>query len=98
MAKKKVKKARITKGERLLYIVIVFAAIFPLGIKTFCGASISELKMSIEEVKYNIDDQKKKNESLTMKVNELTSFENVKGVVKEMGLAYNNDNIIVVGE
>ena len=54
--------------------------------------------MSIEEVKYNIDDQKKKNESLTMKVNELTSFENVKGVVKEMGLAYNNDNIIVVGE
>ncbi|MEI3508643.1 MAG: hypothetical protein V8R01_06050 [Bacilli bacterium] len=96
--KKKVKKARITKGERLLYIVIVFAAIFSLGIKTFCGASISELKMSIEEVKYNIDDQKKKNESLTMKVNELTSFENVKGVVKEMGLAYNNDNIIVVGE
>ena len=82
MAKKKVKKARITKGERLLYIVIVFAAIFSLGIKTFCGASISELKMSIEEVKYNIDDQKKKNESLTMKVNELTSFENVKGVVK----------------
>ena len=98
MAKKKVKKARITKGERLLYIVIVFAAIFSLGIKTFCGASISELKMSIEEVKYNIDDQKKKNESLTMKVNELTSFENVKGVVKEMGLAYNNDNIRVVGE
>ena len=98
MAKKKVKKARITKGERLLYIVIVFAAIFSLGIKTFCGASISELKMSIEEVKYNIDDQKKKNESLTMKVNELKSFENVKGVVKEMGLAYNNDNIIVVGE
>ncbi len=98
MAKKKVKKAKITKGERLLYIVIVFAAIFSLGIKTFCGASISELKMSIEEVKYNIDDQKKKNESLTMKVNELTSFENVKGVVKEMGLAYNNDNIIVVGE
>ena len=98
MAKKKVKKARITKGERLLYIVIVFAAIFSLGIKTFCGASISELKMSIEEVKYNIDDQKKKNESLTMKVNELTSFENVKGVFKEMGRAYNNDNIIVVGE
>ncbi len=98
MAKKKVKKARITKGERLLYVVIIFAAIFSLGIKTFCGASISELKMSIEEIKYNIDTQEKKNESLTMKVNELTSFENVKGVVKEMGLAYNNDNIIVVGE
>mgnify|MGYP006939914204 FL=1 len=98
MAKKRVRKAKITKGERLLYFVIIFAVVFSLGIKTFCGASISEMKMSIEEIKYNIDDQKKKNESLTMKVNELTSFENVKDVVKEMGLAYNNDNIIVVNE
>lgn len=98
MAKKKAGKSKISKGERLLYVTIIFAAVFSLGIKTFCGASISEMKMSIEEIKYNIDDQKKKNESLTMKVNELTSFENVKGVVQEMGLAYNNDNIIVIGK
>ena len=52
--------------------------------------------MSIEETKYKIDSQEKTNESLTMKVNELTSFENVKKVVEEMGLAYNNDNIIVI--
>ena len=98
MARKRVRKSRITKGERMMYFMIIFAVVFSLGIKTFCGASISEMKMSIEEVKYNIDTQEKKNESLSMKVNELTSFENVKGVVKEMGLAYNNDNIIVVGK
>ena len=98
MARKRVRKSRITKGEKMMYIMIVFAMVFSLGIKTFCGASISEMKMSIEEVKYNIDAQEKKNESLAMKVNELTSFENVKDVVKEMGLAYNNDNIIVVGK
>lgn len=92
------RKSKITKGERMLYFVIAFAFVFSLGVKTFCGAMVSELKMSIEEVKYKIDTQEKKNESLTMKVNELTSFENVKGVVKEMGLAYNNDNIIVVNE
>lgn len=96
MAKKKVKKAKISKGERMLYVITVLAFVLSLGIKTFCGASISELKMSIEEVNYNIDNQKKTNESLTMKVNELTSFENVKDVVEEMGLAYNNDNIVVV--
>ena len=96
MARKRVRKSRVTKGEKMMYFMIIFAVVFSLGIKTFCGASISEMKMSIEEVKYNIDAQEKKNESLTMKVNELTSFENVKGVVKEMGLAYNNDNIIVV--
>lgn len=98
MARKRVRKSRITKGERMMYVMIIFAVVFSLGIKTFCGASISEMKMSIEEVKYNIDAQEKKNESLAMKVNELTSFENVKGVVQEMGLAYNNDNIIVVGK
>jgi cell division protein FtsL len=98
MSKKRVKKAKISKGERLLYVVAILAFVFSLGIKTFCGASISELKMSIEEINYNIDDQKKKNESLTMKVNELTSFENVKSVVEEMGLAYNNDNIVVVDD
>lgn len=31
-----------------------------------------------------------------MKVNELTSFDKVKEVVEDMGLAYNNENIIVV--
>ena len=54
--------------------------------------------MSIEKTEYKINNQKKTNESLTMKVNELTSFENVNDVVKEMGLAYNNDNIIVVDD
>lgn len=98
MAKKRKKKAKITKGERMLYIVLIFACVFSLGIKTFCGASISEMKINIEEIKYKIDQQEKTNESLTMKTNELTSFENVKDVVKEMGLAYNNDNIIVVSE
>ena len=98
MAKKRVKKSRVSKGERMMYFMVIFAAVFSLGIKTFCGASISEMKINIEEIKYKIDAQRKTNESLTMKVNELTSFENVKGVVKEMGLAYNNDNIIVVGK
>ncbi len=98
MAKKRVKKGGITRGERILYMMIVFAFVFSLGIKTFCGASISEMKMSIEETKGKIEEQKKTNESLSMKVSELTSFENVKSVVGEMGLAYNNDNIIVVDE
>lgn len=85
-------------NNRKLVFIIIFSLVLSLGIKTFCGASISEMKINIEQINYNIDAQKKTNESLTMKVNELTSFENVKGVVEEMGLAYNNDNIIVVGQ
>lgn len=95
MAKKK-NKARITKGERLLYFYATVAFFLMLSLKIFCGASIGEMKMSIEEKRYNIEQQEKTNESLTMQVNELTSFENVQKVVKEMGLAYNNNNIIVI--
>ncbi len=94
MAKKK--KSKITKGERLLYFYAVLAFFLMLSLKIFCGAWVGEMKMSIEEKRYNIEEQEKTNESLTMQVNELTSFENVQKVVKEMGLAYNNDNIIVI--
>ena len=46
------------------------------------------------DLKFDLSDQEKKNESLTMKVNELTSFSKVDEVVKEMGLVYNYENIV----
>ena len=36
--------------------------------------------------------------NLFMKVNELTSFDKIKDVVNNMGLAYNNDNVIVIND
>ena len=54
--------------------------------------------MNIAKIEYKISDQEKHNESLTMKVNELTSFDKVKDVVSDMGLAYNNDNIIIIND
>ena len=95
MSKKK-KRAKITKGERLLYVTALLCLTFTLVLKVFCGAGVSHLSMSIEKMNYDINSQNKKNESLTMKVNELTSFDKVKEVVEDMGLAYNNENIIVV--
>ncbi|MBE6144139.1 MAG: hypothetical protein E7169_01000 [Firmicutes bacterium] len=96
MAKKK--KMKITKGEKLLYTMTFFAFLGSLLIQVFCGASVGHLNMSVEMLKYNIDSQEKKNESLVMQVNELTAFDKVKDVVADMGLAYNNENIIVVSE
>ena len=45
-----------------------------------------------------IKTQEKKNQSLTMQVNELTSYENVSAVIEDLGLAYNNENIIVINK
>ena len=87
---------RLTKGEKLLYALGVFCIVATIVLKVFSSASISNLKMSMEEVSYKIEKQEKKNQSLVMQVNELTSYENLSSVLKDMGLAYNNENIIVV--
>lgn len=93
---KKRKLAKFTKGERMLYCFTALSLVAIFLIKIFCGAGVSNLKMSIEKTQYKINNQKKTNESLSMKVNELTSFDNIKEVINDMGLAYNNENIIII--
>ena len=95
MARKR-RKMKMSKGEKTLYAFGIIAFVCTVLLKIFCGANVGNLNMSVEKLKYKLDDQTKKNESLVMKVNELTSYDNVKDIVKDMGLAYNNDNIIVV--
>ncbi len=96
MRKNTKKIVRLTKGEKSLYSLGILCLGLTLAIKVFCGAAISNMKIDIETISYKIETQEKKNQSLTMQVNELTSYENLNSVLKEMGLAYNNDNIIVV--
>ena len=92
------KKKDISKGEKLLYLGGVCCFILAVAIKIFFGASIGNYKMSNEKLRYLISNEEKTVESLSMQVNELTSFDNVEKVVKNLGLAYNNDNIIVVND
>lgn len=92
------RKKGLTKGEKKLYIFAVLCFCFTFVLKIFCGAGIGHLSMSVEQLKYDISVQEKTNESLNMKVSELTSFDKIKKVVEEMGLAYNNENILIVND
>lgn len=94
----KMRKKGVTKGESILYFLGVLCFVLAMVIKIFFGASIGNYKMNNEKIRYEISTEEKTVESLTMQVNELTSFDNVSKVVKELGLAYNNDNIIVVDD
>lgn len=95
--KRKTKKiVKLTRGEKMLYMLGILSFSFLMVIKVFASAGISNIKMDIEKISYRINQQEKKNQSLAMQVNELTSYENLNGVLKDMGLAYNNENIIVV--
>lgn len=90
------KRVKLCKGEKLIYCMGILGFVLTLVLKIFCGASTGHLSTSIEKINYELNEQSKKNESLVMKVNELTAFDKVKDVVDNMGLAYNRDNIIAI--
>ncbi|MDD2180911.1 MAG: hypothetical protein PHW32_00920 [Bacilli bacterium] len=96
MKSKKQYRIKLTKGEKILYSLAIICFLGTTVFKIFLGARIGHLNISVEKLKYEINEQEKKVEGLTMKINELTSFDKVKDVVKTMGLAYHNDNIIDV--
>lgn len=98
MKKTKTVSMRFTKGEKFLsFCTFILLSIMVL-VKVFCGATQGNLSINVEKLKYQIENQKKTNESLVMQVNELTSYDTIKDVVKNMGLAYNNENIIVISK
>ena len=70
--------------------IFVFITIF------FFNAQLSSVNIEVERLKKDIAKQEKVNESITMKVNELISLENMQLVAASEGLEYNNNNIIVI--
>ena len=95
---KKSRKIRLSGEEKFLLFIILSCVVGMFAVQIFFGAQISNYKMNIEKIDYKIETQKKKNQSLTMQVNELTSYENVSKVIDKMGLEYNNENIVVINK
>lgn len=87
---------RLTRGEKLLYTLGAICIVATIVLRVFSSATTSNIKIDIEEVSYKIQKQEKENQSYVMQVNELTSYENLSNILKDMGLAYNNENIIVI--
>ena len=90
--KNKKARIRITKGEKLLICSSMFLLLIMVLVQVFCGSFEGNLNMSVEKLKYQITVQEKKNESLEMQFNELTSYDKIKDVLKDMGLSYNNEH------
>ena len=95
MAKKVVKK-KTSKFVKLIYtLAILMLVSFPI-VSITTKAFVSKLNFDVEKLKSEKEKHEKTNQSLTMKINELASLENIQAVAKEYGLEYNNDNIKVV--
>lgn len=94
MKKKKMKKVvKIGKFEKLFYSLAIFLLIALPFTVVFLQATLSKINVQVEQVKKEIKSQEKKNESLSMKINELASLDKIIEVAHEQGLSYNNNNI-----
>lgn len=93
---RKVVKRKPSKFVKLIYtLAILMLVSFPI-VSITTKAFVSKLNFDVEKLKSEKEKHEKTNQSLTMKINELASLENIQAVAKEYGLEYNNDNIKVV--
>lgn len=98
MKKKKHKKLKLLKGEKFMYILLVFLIISIPTVNVFSKALLSETNIKAEKLKSKIEQQENANESLEMQINELVSMENIQKIAAEYGLSYISDNIVNVEE
>jgi cell division protein FtsL len=97
MSKKK-KRLKLLKGEKFMYVLLLFLVIAIPVANVFSKALVSETNIKTEKLKSKIERQENNNESLEMQINELVSMENIQKIAEEYGLSYISDNIIKVNE
>ncbi len=91
--KKSKKKQFLCNFERATYklcIVIIFLLI--VGI-VFGKTKLAQINLEVQKLTKEVDNKKNVNESLEMKIDEMTSLDRIKKISEEYGLAYNNENI-----
>lgn len=90
------KKKKQFRCDKLLCYVIVFFMIAGLLNVTLSKAYLSKSNIELESIRKKVNTQEKMNESLSMKINELASIDNIQKVATTYGLEYNNSNIITL--
>ena len=94
----KKKKVCLLKGEKFLYFIIGLLIVGNFLGQAFSSAMLSKTNIEVESIKSKISKQENLNESLTMKINELSSLDKVESVATLYGLEYNNNNIKIISE
>lgn len=90
--------SRIARGEKFVYVVILFVMISMPICTVLTKALLSESNIEVEQMKLKIENQEGVNESLSMQIDELASLDKIQEVATEKGLSYNNENIKIINE
>lgn len=96
--KKKSKKVKLLRGEKAMYVLLLFLLITIPVFNVFTSSMLSETNNEVEKITKNIERQELTNQGLSMQIDELASLENIQTIAENHGLSYNNSNIKTVGE
>ena len=95
---KKNKTSLLIKTEKRFTVFGAFILFALWVVSFFAKNTLSSLNVEVERLEREVKNQKETNQSLTMKINELASLENINDVANKTGLAYNNGNIRIITE
>lgn len=96
MAQKK-KKLKLLKGEKMMYALLLVLLLAIPMFNVYSSSMVAKTNNEVEKIKRNIEKQQLVNQSLSMQIDELASFENIQSIAQAYGLSYNNSNIKSVG-
>ena len=96
---KKNKKKSVMKMQSIQKKYITVGSVFLLClwvVSFFAKITLSSINIEVQKLNKQVTKQEKTNQSLSMKINELASLENIQAVANNEGLAYNNGNIVII--
>lgn len=73
-----------------LCIVVIILLIVSI---VFSETTLAQVNIEVQKLEKEVEEQEKFNDSLEMKIDEITSLDNINKISQEYGLSYNSDNI-----
>lgn len=90
---KKKKKKKLCKFEKFMYKLCIFLTISLVVLIICSETSLARINLDVQKLNDKVDEQTKLNESLEMKIDEMTSLERIKKISEEYDLSYNSEQI-----
>ena len=93
MKNKKKKKRFLCSLERFAYKFCIFVIVV-LIIGIVCGqTTLAQINLEVQKLNDEVEECRDTNDSLSMKIDEMTSLDKIEAISEEYGLSYNSDNI-----
>lgn len=93
MKKNKKKSKFLSAIERFMYKLCIVIIVLLILLIVFSETTLAQINIEVQKLEKEVENQQKINDSLEMKIDEMTSLDNINEISEKYGLFYNSDNI-----